>query len=167
MATGKKFGMGLAVASICIAPLLAQMESIFTYLQKVNGLYSVPIIGIFILGIATKHVPAIAAKLGMIVGMAAYAFFTFVNIKDVPAFFANGDGDLHWLHGYFISFILSVGVMLVIGHFNPKSTEEIAVSDQRDPAPVDMTPWEHAKNASYAIMATTVGIYLCLTWAAS
>ena len=167
VATGKKFGMGLAVASICIAPLLAQMESIFTYLQKVNGLYSVPIIGIFILGIATKHVPAIAAKLGMIAGMVAYSFFTFVNIKSVPTFFANGDGDLHWLHGYFISFILSVGVMLVIGHFNPKSAEEIAVSDQRDPAPVDMTPWEHAKNASYAIMATTVGIYLCLTWAAS
>ena len=165
--TGKKFGMGLAIASICIAPLLAQMESIFTYLQKVNGLYSVPIIGIFILGIATKHVPAIAAKIGMIVGMVAYAFFTFVNIKGVPTFFANGDGDLHWLHGYFISFILSVGVMLVIGHLKPKSAEEIAISDERDPAPVDMTPWEHVKNASYAIMGTTVGIYLCLTWIAS
>ena len=119
------------------------------------------------LGIATKHIPAIAAKIGMIVGMAAYAFFTFVNIKDVPTFFANGDGDLHWLHGYFISFILSVGVMLVIGHLNPKSAEEIAISAERDPAPVDMRPWEHVKNASYAIMGTTVGIYLCLTWIAS
>jgi SSS family solute:Na+ symporter len=167
VATGKKFGIGLAIASICIAPLLAQMESIFTYLQKVNGLYSVPIIGIFILGIATKHVPAIAAKIGMIIGMTAYAFFTFVNIKGVPTLIANGDGDLHWLHGYFISFILSVGVMLVIGHLKPKSAEEIAISDERDPAPVDMTPWEHVKNASYAIMGTTVGIYLCLTWAAS
>ena len=167
VATGKKFGIGLAIASICLAPLLAQMESIFTYLQKVNGLYSIPIIGIFILGIATKHVPAIAAKIGMVVGMAAYAFFTFVNIKDVPTFFANGDGDLHWLHGYFISFILSVGVMLVIGFLNPKSTEEIAVSDQREPAPVDMTPWENAKEASIAIVGTTVAIYFFLTWAAS
>ena len=162
---GKYFGIGLAVASIMIAPILAQMQSIFEYLQKVNGLYSVPIIGIFMLGIGTKHVPAIAAKIGMIVGMAFYAFFTFVNIKDVPAFFANGDGDLHWLHGYFISFIASITVMLVIGHFKPKSIEEIAISDQRDPAPVDMTPWHQAKNASYAIMGTTVGIYLFLTWA--
>jgi len=162
---GKYFGIGLAVASIMIAPILAQMQSIFEYLQKVNGLYSVPIIGIFMLGIGTKYVPAIAAKIGMIVGMAFYAFFTFVNIKDVPAFFANGDGDLHWLHGYFISFIASVTVMLVIGHFKPKSIEEIAISDQRDPAPVDMTPWHQAKNASYAIMGTTVGIYLFLTWA--
>jgi len=161
---GKYFGIGLAVASIMIAPILAQMQSIFEYLQKVNGLYSVPIIGIFMLGIGTKHVPAIAAKIGMIVGMAFYAFFTFVNIKDVPVFFANGDGDLHWLHGYFISFISSVVVMLVIGYIKPKSVEEIAISDQRDPAPVDMTPWHQAKNASYAIMGTIVGIYLFLTW---
>ena len=162
---GKYFGIGLAVASIMIAPILAQMQSIFEYLQKVNGLYSVPIIGIFILGIGTKHVPAIAAKIGMIVGMAFYAFFTFVNIKDVPVFFANGDGDLHWLHGYFISFISSVVVMLVIGYIKPKSVEEIAISDQRVPAPVDMTPWHQAKNASYAIMGTTVLMYLLLTWA--
>jgi len=161
---GKYFGIGLAVTSIMIAPILAQMQSIFEYLQKVNGLYSVPIIGIFMLGIGTKHVPAIAAKIGMIVGMAFYAFFTFVNIKDVPVFFANGDGDLHWLHGYFISFISSVVVMLVIGYIKPKSVEEIAISDQRDPAPVDMTPWHQAKNASYAIMGTIVGIYLFLTW---
>ena len=162
---GKYFGIGLAVASIMIAPILDQMQSIFEYLQKVNGLYSVPIIGIFMLGIGTKHVTAIAAKVGVIVGMAFYAFFTFVNIKDVPVFFANGDGDLHWLHGYFISFISSVVVMLVIGYIKPKSVEEIAISDQRVPAPVDMTPWHQAKNASYAIMGTTVLMYLFLTWA--
>ena len=165
--TGKNFGIILAVASIIIAPLLAQMESIFTYLQKVNGLYSVPIIGIFMLGVATRHVPAIAAKIGMVVGMASYAFFTFINISDVPTFFANGDGDLHWLHGYFISFILSVGVMLVIGHLKPKTDVEMDASDERDPAPVDMTPWEHARTVSYGIMASTVGIYLLLTMASN
>ena len=164
---GKKFGMGLAIASIIIAPMLAQMQSIFEYLQKVNGLYSVPIIGIFMLGIGTKHVPAIAAKIGMIVGMTFYAFFTFVNVKDVPTFFANNDGDLHWLHGYFISFIASVGVMLLIGKMKPKSAEEIAFSDERDPTPVDMTPWSQAKNVSYGIMGVTVLIYLLFTWASS
>ncbi len=163
VSVGKKFGIGLAIASICIAPLLAQMESIFEYLQKVNGLYSVPIIGIFLLGITTKYVPALAAKIGMVVGMAAYAFFTFVNIKDVPTFLANGDGDLHWLHGYFISFIASIFTMLIIGYFKPKTTEEIAISDERDPAPVNMTPWPQAKNVSVAIMGITIVIYLVLT----
>ena len=164
--TGKYFSIGLAAASILIAPLLAQMQSIFEYLQKVNGLYSVPIIGIFLLGITTKHIPAMAAKVGMVVGMAFYAFFSFVNIKDVPTFFANGDGDLHWLHGYFISFLSSVIVMIVLGQLYPKTEDEIAVSDQKVPAPVDMTPWSQAKNASLAIVCATIGIYLFLTWAA-
>lgn len=161
--TGKKFSIGLAIASIFIAPILDQMQSIFEYLQKVNGLYSVPIIGIFLLGITTKHIPALAAKIGMVVGMAAYAFFTFVNIKDVPTFLANGDGDLHWLHGYFISFIASIFTMLIIGYIKPKSADEIAISDQRDPAPVDMTPWPQAKNVSLSIMGITIVIYLVLT----
>ena len=163
VAVGKKFGILLAIASIFIAPMLDQMQSIFEYLQKVNGLYSVPIIGIFLLGITTKHVPAIAAKVGMIAGMLFYAFFSFVNIKDVPTFFADGAGELHWLHGYFISFILSIAIMLLIGKIKPKSEEEIAISDERVPAPVDMTPWTNAKNVSMAIMATTVGIYILLT----
>ena len=163
VAVGKKFGILLAIASIFIAPMLDQMQSIFEYLQKVNGLYSVPIIGIFLLGITTKHVPAIAAKVGMIVGMLFYAFFSFVNIKDVPTFFADGAGELHWLHGYFISFIVAIALMLLIGKIKPKSEEEIAISDERVPAPVDMTPWTNAKNVSIAIMATTVGIYIFLT----
>ena len=163
VASGKKFGIGLSAASIFIAPLLDQMQSIFEYLQRINGLYSVPIIGIFLLGITTKHMPAMAAKVGMVIGMTFYAFFSFVNIKDVPIFFANGDGDLHWLHGYFISFIASILTMLIIGYIKPKTADEITVSDQRDPAPVDMTPWDQAKNVSFVIIVITVGFYLVLT----
>ena len=163
VSTGKKFGLAIAITSIFIAPMLDQMQSIFEYLQKVNGLYSVPIIGIFLLGITTKHIPAIAAKVGMLVGMTFYAFFTFVNIKDVPTFIADGSGSLHWLHGYFISFIAAIGVMMVIGKVKPKTAEEIAISDHRDPPPVDMAPWDKAKSASIAIMATTIAIYLLLT----
>ena len=164
---GKYFGIGLAIASICIAPLLAQMQSIFEYLQKVNGLYSVPIIGIFLLGILTKRIPAMAAKVGMITGMGAYAFFTFINIKDVLPFFANPDGDLHWLHGYFISFALSILVMVLLGYFYPKSDEEIEISEKRDSAPVDMAPWKSAKKVSAGIIFMTMIIYLALTWIAN
>ena len=164
--TGKQFGMLLAVLSIVIAPLLAQTQSIFQYLQKVNGLYSVPIIGIFLLGITTKHVPAIAAKIGMVVGMTMYAFFSFENLHNVPEFFADGNGDLHWLHGYFISFVFSVIVMLAIGKMKPKTVEEIAFSDQREPSPVDMTPWSESKKVSIGIMSATLGIYLLLTMVA-
>ena len=163
VSVGKKFGVGIAITSIFIAPMLEQMRSIFEYLQKINGLYSVPIIGIFILGISTKYIPAIAAKIGMGVGIVFYAFFTFINIKNVPEFFANNEGSLHWLHGYFISFIASIAVMIAIGYLRPKTPEEIKISDQQDPSPVDMTPWPHAKNTSYAVVGITIFIYLLLT----
>ena len=156
VAAGKKFGLVLAIASVCIAPALAQMESIFDYLQKVNGIYSVPIIAIFLLGIFTKHIPAIGAKIGMAVGFLLYAYFVFFPIQ-----------DFHWLHMYFISFTWSIMVMLFIGYLYPKSEAEIAASDEREPAPVDMTPWKYAKNVSYAIMASTVGIYLLLSMASN
>ncbi|MBI66998.1 MAG: hypothetical protein CMG65_04360 [Candidatus Marinimicrobia bacterium] len=160
---GKYFSIGLAVASIVIAPIFDQMQSIFEYLQKVNGFYSVPIIGVFLLGITTKRVPAMAAKMGIIVGLGLYVFFTFVNIKDVPAFFANGVGDLHWIHGYFISFLASIGVMLIIGYLAPKTEEEIAFSEKKTPSPVDMTPWPLAKKVSAGIFGATIAIYLLLT----
>lgn len=164
--TGKRFGIFLALASMMIAPMLAQTQSIFQYLQKVNGLYSVPIIGIFLLGITTKHVPAVAAKVGMIVGMAIYAFFSFENLHNVPEFFADASGDLHWLHGYFISFVSAVLVMLVIGKYRPKTADEIAISDLRDPAPVDMTPWSESRKVSVGIMGATFAIYILLSFVA-
>ena len=164
--TGKRFGIFLALASMMIAPMLAQTQSIFQYLQKVNGLYSVPIIGIFLLGITTKHVPAVAAKVGMIVGMAIYAFFSFENLHNVPEFFADASGDLHWLHGYFISFVSAVLVMLVIGKYRPKTADEIAISDLRDPAPVDMTPWSESRKVSVGIMGATIAMYILLSFVA-
>ena len=156
VSVGKKFGIGLAIASICIAPLLAQMESIFDYLQKVNGIYSVPIIAIFLLGILKKHIPAIGAKIGMAVGFISYAYFVFFPIE-----------NFHWLHMYFISFTWSIMVMLLIGYLKPKTEEEIKESDKRDPAPVDMTPWVKAKEVSIAIVGATAAIYLFLSWVSS
>ena len=44
-----------------IAPLIANAGSLFDYLQKVNGIYSIPILTIIIVGYTTKYVPAIVA----------------------------------------------------------------------------------------------------------
>jgi uncharacterized sodium:solute symporter family permease YidK len=58
-------------------------------------------------------------------------------------------------------------VMLLIGKLKPKSDEEVALSDAKVPAPVDMTPWVGAKKASMAIVALTVLMYVLLTLAAN
>ena len=156
MGVGRNFGIILALAAIIIAPLLAQLDSIFQYLQKVNGIYSVPIIAIFLLGILTKHVQAFGSKIGMAVGFFSYAYFVFFPVE-----------NFHWLHTYFISFTWSIMVMLLIGYLYPKSNNEIEESEKQEKPPVDMTPWVYAKSVSYFIVGTTFGIYLVLTMISS
>ena len=53
--------------------------------------------------------------------------------------------------------------MLVIGKYKPKTADEIAISDQRDSTPVDMTPWSGSKKASAGIMGMTFTIYILLS----
>ena len=152
---GKIFGSVIAVLAMIIAPLLAQSKSIFDYLQSANGLYAVPIVVIFLMGIWTKKIPASGAKLGMLVGFVAYTAFTIVSIE-----------GLHWIHFYAISFALAAGVMWVVGQAAPKSAEAIAASDALEPAPVDMTPWRHLKKTIIAILTVLAIIYVGLAAAA-
>ena len=148
---GQVFAIALALISMMIAPLLDQLVSIFEYLQKVNGLYSVPIISIFLVGILTKRAPAVGAKIAIFIGVAVYGFFSFGGI----------DG-LHWLHGYAISFASAILTLLIFAQLQPRSAQEIASGDELPPPPVDMTPWVHAKLASALIVSLTVLIYAWL-----
>ncbi len=56
---GKWVGIGLAVFSMCVAPLIAKAPSgLFNYLQMVNGFYNVPIFTLIIFGMLNKKAPA-------------------------------------------------------------------------------------------------------------
>lgn len=150
---GKLFGALIAAGAIVIAPQLGRLESIFEYLQKINGLYSVPIIAIFVIAVSHKRAPAMAAKAGMVTGLAFYAFFTFVVGE-----------RLHFLHGYAISFAAAVLCMIIVAWRRPRSDHEIAAASPRIEAPVDMTPWRSAHIVSGSILASVVFIYAALTW---
>lgn len=69
---GKMFGVILAIASMFIAPLIANAGSLFDYLQEINGIYSIPILTIIVVGYLTKRVPAKAAKIGLVLGSLLY-----------------------------------------------------------------------------------------------
>jgi len=152
---GQLFSIGLAVVSMLIAPQLDQLKSIFEYLQKANGLFSVPIISIFLVGILSKRAPAWGAKVAVILGMLCYGLFTF----------AAPEG-LHWLHGYAISFGVAVGTLMISALRSPRSDAELAAAAELPPPPVDMTPWAYAKLSSAVIALLTVVVYAGLFWVA-
>jgi SSS family solute:Na+ symporter len=147
--SGKVFGWIVAVMAMGIAPLLANTTSIFAYLQKMNGMYFIPIFAVVLVGMVTKRVPAIAAKIGLIAGFAVIAIGYFV-----PPFDKVVD-SMHEFHFLGIVFSWLLILMLVIGEINPRETEFV----QEDVGAVDMTPWRLATPAGILLIAIVFLIY--------
>jgi SSS family solute:Na+ symporter len=170
---GKIFGVILAIASMFIAPLIANAGSLFDYLQEINGIYSIPILTIIVVGYLTKRVPAIAAKIGLVSGCLLYIisqFFMkdyFIN-KALETAKATGVTDKealtivevqaypHFLDVMAILFILNIVIMLIIGKIKPR--EEPFV--QQYTKQVDITPWKYVKHAGIAICVIVIGVYV-------
>ena len=157
---GQIFGAILAVLSMIVAPLLEQMQSIFDYLQKVNGLYSVPIIVIFLVGVLNKKASAIGAKAAMIVGILFYAGFTFGesalrSVSWIGSWY-------HWLHGYGFSVLMAFLTIVVLTVLKPRSAEHIESEHTSRESPVDMTPWKPAPYVACAIGVVAAGVYIGL-----
>ena len=170
---GKTFGIVLAIAAMFIAPFIAKAGSLFAYLQEVNGIYSIPILTIIVVGYLTKRVPAIAAKIGLLSGCILYIISQFfMQPYFIDAALANAaasgivdEGALalvkaqaypHFIDVMAILFLLNVAIMLVIGKLKPR--EEDFVQEYTEQ--VDITPWKYVKQAGLAICVIVVGVYV-------
>ena len=170
---GKIFGIVLAIAAMFIAPLIANAGSLFDYLQEINGIYSIPILTIIVVGYLTKRVPAIAAKIGLASGCLLYIASQFFM---QPYFISNAlklakDNGVtdeaalalieaqaypHFLDIMALLFILNVGIMLLIGKLYPRKEEFI----QEHTKQVDITPWKYTTQAGIVICVIVIGIYI-------
>ncbi|WP_430929179.1 solute:sodium symporter family transporter [Polaribacter marinivivus] len=149
---GKKFGIVLAVVAMCIAPLLVYAsDGLFGYLQEANGIYSIPILTIIVVGYLTKFVPAFAAKIGVISGSVLYIISQFI-IKPMM----GEENYPHFLHVMAILFALNIIIMLIIGKLKPREVAfELAYTKQ-----LDITPWKYLKITGIAICVIVIGIYI-------
>lgn len=147
--SGKIFGFVIAIASMIIAPLLANTGSIFNYLQKMNGIYFIPIFSIVLVGMLSKYTPAIAAKTALVAGCVIIAIGYFV-----PPF-------SHWINGieyHFLGavFLLLIAYMLLWAKFAGLKAPFV----QQDVKAVDMTSWKHAKYVGAALVLVVILIYV-------
>ncbi|WP_299439016.1 solute:sodium symporter family transporter [uncultured Aquimarina sp.] len=170
---GKSFGVLLAILAMAVAPFIANAGSLFDYLQEVNGIYSIPILTIIVVGYLTKKVPAIAGKIGIISGSVLYIISQFI-IKPilqgnaVEAAKANGITDLvelgrietsaypHFLHVMAILFVVNIIIMLIIGKLYPR--EE--AYEQHYTKEVDITPWKYTKIVGAIVCLIVISTYI-------
>jgi len=151
---GKIFGLCLAIAAMFIAPLIENAGSLFNYLQKINGIYSIPIFTIIVVGYATKKVPAIAAKIGILTGSVLYIISQFV-LPEVGMDLSELYG-LHFLDVMAILFLLNIGIMLLIGKFYPRDEPYV----QQYTKQVEIVPYKYAKQLGLVICAIVIIIYV-------
>lgn len=148
--SGKVFGWIVAVAAMSIAPVLANTDSIFGYLQKMNGMYFIPIFAVVLGGMLTKRVPPIAAKLALIIGFAIIATGYFVSPFDEMV------AAMHEFHFLGAVFAFLFVAMLVVGLIRPTEKEFV----QKDVKAVDMTPWKHTKLVGALLLIIVITIYI-------
>ena len=154
---GKSFGIGLAVLSMVIAPSIANApEGLFGYLQEINGCYSIPILTIILIGYLTKHVPAIAAKVAIGVGVIMYSLSQFFLKGYVEA---NGGEYPHYLHVMAILFLFNIGLMLLIGKLKPRNE----AYKQKYTEQVDITPWKPVKILGVILTVIVISTYFVFT----
>ncbi|MEY8850154.1 solute:sodium symporter family transporter [Psychroserpens sp. XS_ASV72] len=170
---GKTFGVVLAIASMFIAPMIAKAGSLFAYLQEINGIYSIPILTIIIVGYTTKRVPAIAAKIGLLSGCLLYIVSQFVlqpyfiekalsnakasGITEENALaLVKAEAYPHFLDVMAILFVLNVVIMLIIGKLKPRTEPFV----QKYTKQVDIMPWKHTTLVSVVICLVVIGVYV-------
>jgi SSS family solute:Na+ symporter len=171
---GKRFGLALAIISMSIAPFIRYApDGLFSYIQQALGSLSVPILAVVLVGILTKKVPAIGAKIVLIGGVIMYLISLLVLGPNMTASAmteaaANGITDAgelaiikaeaypHFLHIMGILFVVNVVIMLVVGLVRPKT--EIYVPKVTDV--IDTTPWKYAWAVGGLVVLLVLSTYL-------
>jgi solute:Na+ symporter, SSS family len=74
---GQRVATLFAVVGVAMVPLFEHAQSIVDTLQRLNGLYSMPVLAAFLAAIFMRGVHAHAVKIGIAFGAALYAVFTF------------------------------------------------------------------------------------------
>ena len=75
---GQRVATIFAIVGIAMVPLFQHAQSIVDTLQRLNGLYSMPVLAAFLAAIFMRGISARAVKIGISFGAALYAVFTFV-----------------------------------------------------------------------------------------
>ncbi len=147
--SGRIFGWGIALIAMVVAPLLANVGGIFAYLQKMNGLYFIPIFSVVLAGMLSKRMPPLAAKAALIIGFTVIALGYFVPPL---ARMVSRINEFHFLG---MVFALLCVLMWAIRKWKPMAHSFI----QQNVQAVNMTPWKGAAPTGVILILTVLLIY--------
>ena len=138
----------IAIFSFIVAPLLQYApEGLWQVMRIFTGFYNIPVIAIVVVGLFTRHVPALGPKIVIFFHIIAYSLLQFIFGDYV---------NIHFIHLYAILFFSEVGIMLLVGYLFPRKT----MWTFRKKELVDLTPWKYALPCAISLLSCVVGVYL-------
>lgn len=152
ISVSKISGILLAVVSLCIAPLLMNApEGLWDLIRRFTGFFNIPIITILLVGIFSKRVPALAAKVVIIFHVITYYMLVWgtQQLFDVAV-------PIHFIHIYAILFVAEVAIMLAIGFWKPRATPYTFRSE----SVVNMVPWKYTLPLSIVLLSSVAILYV-------
>ena len=111
----KYFGTILALVSFFISPMLMNApDGLWDIIRKFTGFFNVPIIAIVLVGITSKFVPPLGAKIAVIFHVVTY----YMLVWGLNQLFGI-EITMNFIHISAILFVLEVGIMLGVGYVRP------------------------------------------------
>ncbi len=107
------------VIALMLVPVYEDARSIIDTLQKLWGIFSMPILSTFIVGLVFKNVNAWAAIIAALCGSVAYAFLLYnpLGLEWLP----------HYIHIMFVNFFFCVGLALLLNKVVFKQKSEFVL----------------------------------------
>ena len=152
IAIGKLCGVAIAILAMVMAPLLQGQASIFGYLQKMNGLYFIPIFSVMLMGMFTRRVPALAANIALVAGFILIAAGYFI-----PGIAAQLEKyQIHEFHFLGAVFAVLIGFMTLFTLLKPRASAWV----HEHSGDVDLTPWKPAWPLGIALAIGVLALYI-------
>jgi SSS family solute:Na+ symporter len=147
LSTAKRFEIITCLLAVGIAPLIFFIKGDFyTYIQKMNACFSIPVFAIMFSGFITKWVTPFAAKTGLIFCIIGYIVTQFIF---TPV--------LHYLHVLFILFLSTILIMILISKVFPSGHTVRRYAEQ--PA-IRLEYWKYRYAAAVVLLMLMVGVFL-------
>lgn len=109
--------VGFALFSIAMVPAYAQSQSIMQTIQSLIGLFSMPILSAFIIGLLFRNVDARAVIATILFGAGFYALFAFAWPALHESRPASVPAPWHFLHSMALTVWCCIGFALAINRF--------------------------------------------------
>ncbi|ART75562.1 solute:sodium symporter family transporter [Sutcliffiella horikoshii] len=148
----KIFGVLIALVSFCVSPLLMEASTgLWDLIRRFTGFFNIPIITIVMVGLLSKRVPALAAKVVVIFHVITYYMLVW-GTNQMFGFTI----DLNFIHIYAILFFVEVGIMLLIGNVKPLKTPYVYKKN----AQVELAPWKYSLLTTVILLTLVVMTYV-------